>query len=57
VEKVLEVKFKKQGKREFLIRWKGFPSSADTWEPEENLNCTDLINKLMAKVDKVTQPP
>ncbi|XP_068081276.1 chromobox protein homolog 5 isoform X1 [Anabrus simplex] len=52
VEKVVEVHFKKNGKREFLIRWKGFSSNDDTWEPEENLSCPDLIEKFMAKVDK-----
>ncbi|KAF4529012.1 hypothetical protein B566_EDAN017124 [Ephemera danica] len=54
-ERVLEVKFKKNGKREFLIRWKGFSSTSDTWEPEENLNCTDLINKLLEKVEKAKE--
>ncbi|KAG8233828.1 hypothetical protein J437_LFUL008050 [Ladona fulva] len=52
VEKVVEVRFKKGGKREFLIRWKGFSSSDDTWEPEENLNCPDLIEKFLQKLEK-----
>ncbi|XP_071451569.1 chromodomain-helicase-DNA-binding protein 2-like [Hetaerina americana] len=52
VEKVIEVRFKKGGAREFLIRWKGFTAKDDTWEPEENLNCPDLISKFMAKVEK-----
>lgn len=29
--------------RKFLVHWKGFPKSAETWEPENNLNCQDLI--------------
>ncbi|XP_069702012.1 chromobox protein homolog 1-like isoform X2 [Periplaneta americana] len=52
VEKVMEVHFKKNGAREFLIHWKGFSHKEDTWEPESNLNCPDLIEKFMAKVDK-----
>lgn len=52
VEKIVEVHHKKNGKREFLIRWKGFTSKDDTWEPEENLSCPELINRFMAKVDK-----
>ncbi|XP_046396192.1 chromobox protein homolog 3 [Ischnura elegans] len=52
VEKVIEVRFKKSGAREFLIRWKGFSSKDDTWEPEENLSCPDLIAKFMTKVEK-----
>lgn len=52
VEKILEVHFKKNKTREFLIRWKGFTSADDTWEPEENLNCPELISKFMQKVEK-----
>ncbi|XP_051167747.1 uncharacterized protein LOC127285663 [Leptopilina boulardi] len=52
VEKIIEVHFKKNKSREFLIRWKGFSSSDDTWEPEENLNCPELIEKFMEKVEK-----
>jgi len=52
VDKVMEVHFKKNGSREFLIHWKGFSHKDDTWEPEKNLNCADLIEKFMAKVDK-----
>jgi Chromo (CHRromatin Organisation MOdifier) domain len=25
------------GKRKFLVRWKGFTAESDTWEPEDNL--------------------
>ncbi|KAH0560111.1 heterochromatin protein 1-like [Cotesia glomerata] len=52
VEKVLDVHFKKNKSREFLIRWKGFTAADDTWEPEANLNCPDLITKFMEKVEK-----
>lgn len=52
VDRIIDVYFKKNGKREFLIRWKGFKPSDDTWEPEDNLNCSDLIKKYMDKVDE-----
>jgi len=52
VDKVMEVHFKKNGSREFLIHWKGFSHKDDTWEPEKNLSCPELIEKFMAKVDK-----
>lgn len=52
VERIIEVHFKKDKKREFLIRWKGFSAKEDTWEPEEHLNCPELINKFMEKVEK-----
>lgn len=52
VERIIEVHFKKNKTREFLIRWKGFAASDDSWEPEENLNCPELISKFMQKVEK-----
>ncbi|KAJ2944384.1 hypothetical protein O0L34_g18386 [Tuta absoluta] len=51
VERILEVHHKKNGKREFLIHWKGWSNKFDSWEPESNLNCSDLIKKFMEKVD------
>lgn len=47
VYRILDVAVKK-GKREFLVHWKGWSSRHNTWEPEENLSCDDLI----AKFDK-----
>jgi len=52
VEKIIEVRFKKNGTKEFLIRWKGFSPADDTWEPEKNLNCPELIAKFMQKLEK-----
>jgi len=52
VEKIIEVHFKKNGTKEFLIRWKGFGAADDTWEPEKNLNCQELIAKFMQKLEK-----
>ncbi|XP_041986760.1 chromobox protein homolog 1-like [Aricia agestis] len=51
VERILEVQFKKNGQRQFLIHWKGWSSKFDSWEPENNLNCPDLIKKFMDKVE------
>ncbi|KAG6462713.1 chromobox protein homolog 3 [Manduca sexta] len=50
VERIMEVHHKKNGKREFLIHWKGWSSKFDSWEPESNLNCPELIKKFMDKV-------
>ncbi|KAF5294597.1 hypothetical protein FQA39_LY13356 [Lamprigera yunnana] len=52
VDRILDVYFKKNGKTEFLVSWKGYPTSEDSWEPEENLDCVDLIEKFMNKVQK-----
>jgi len=53
VSRILEVKFiKASGTREFLIRWKGHGPEDDSWEPEENLDCPDVIDRFMVKVEK-----
>lgn len=54
VEKIIEVHHKKSGDREFLVRWKGYSKKDDTWEPEKNLNCQDLIDAFLKKVSKVS---
>lgn len=55
VDRILDVYFKKNGKREFLVHWKGYTSTDNTWEPEENMQCIDLIKKFMDKVDKARE--
>ena len=47
VEKILNVNEKRNGKREFLVHWKGYSKGDAGWEPEENLSCQDLINSFM----------
>ena len=34
---------------EFLLKWKGYPESENTWEPLTNLNCHDLLKPYMLK--------
>lgn len=38
-----------------MVSWKGFPQSQDSWEPEDNLNCKDMIENFMRKVDQARE--
>ena len=38
INKIIKGRYNKDGNIEYLIDWKGYPSSARTYEPEENLN-------------------
>jgi hypothetical protein len=45
VEKIIDKKVIRRGKIEYLLRWKGYDSDEDTWEPRENLTCNGLIQQ------------
>ena len=53
VGRIQEVKFPKTGGREFLIRWKGHGEEDDTWEPEDNLDCVELIERFMKRHEQI----
>ncbi|KAM4614588.1 chromodomain Y-like protein 2 [Discoglossus pictus] len=46
VERIVDKRKNRKGKWEYLIRWKGYGSSEDTWEPEHHLlHCEEFIDE------------
>jgi len=49
VEKVVNKRVVK-GKIQYFIKWKNFPDTDNTWEPDENLECPELIEQYEKKI-------
>ncbi|KAJ8340612.1 hypothetical protein SKAU_G00352450 [Synaphobranchus kaupii] len=49
VDRIVDKRKNKKGKWEYLIRWKGYGSNEDTWEPEHHLqHCEEFIHQFNA---------
>ena len=51
IEAILQ-RQKKRGKVEYLIRWLGWGPEDDTWEPEENLANTEVLDHFLQEEEK-----
>ena len=48
IDEILDMR-DENGITEYYIKWKGYPASANSWEPEENIEPPDLLPALKEK--------
>merc|ERR1711890_113210 len=52
IEEIVESRFK-AGKKEYLIKWKGYGPEENTWEVEENILSPEIIKEFEDKKKKL----
>lgn len=52
VESILDKRENSKG-TEYYVKWRGYPTSANTWEPSANIMASDMIKKYEARIAKL----
>jgi hypothetical protein len=56
VEHILDKRVR-QGKTEYLVKWKGYENNENTWEPTEHLYCPDKVQEFVNRSKKKRARP
>jgi Chromo (CHRromatin Organisation MOdifier) domain len=53
VEMILDVQPQGRGRKmHYLVKWKGYPTSDNSWEPKENVHVEELIKEFYKRNPK-----
>ena len=56
VEKIIDMKQMGRGRKTYyLVKWKGYPMSDNSWEPRENIHADELIKEFQSRAQKTNK--